>query len=40
VHSFYNVGAEHRQTVWDKAIPPVLEVESGTSGGQLTANPG
>jgi acetamidase/formamidase len=44
-HSFHSVSAEHRQTVWDKAIPPVLEVDSGAtvqletadaSGGQLT----
>ena len=44
-HSFHSVSAEHRQTVWDNAIPPVLEVESGAtvyletadaSNGQLT----
>jgi acetamidase/formamidase len=44
-HSFHSVSAEHRQTVWDKAIPPVLEIESGStieletadaSDGQLT----
>jgi len=43
--SFHSVSAEHRQTVWDNAIPPALEVESGAtveletadaSGGQLT----
>jgi acetamidase/formamidase len=44
-HSFHSVSAEHRNTVWDRTIPPVLEVESGAtigletadaSGGQLT----
>ena len=27
-HSFHSVSAEHRNNVWDNAIPPVLEVES------------
>jgi acetamidase/formamidase len=44
-HSIHSVSAEHRQTVWDNQIPPVLEVDSGetvqletadASGGQLT----
>ena len=44
-HSFHSVAAEHRHTVWDNAIPPTIEVESGAtveletadaSGGQLT----
>jgi acetamidase/formamidase len=42
---FHSASAEHRHTVWDKAIDPILEVESGAtlqletvdaSGGQLT----
>jgi acetamidase/formamidase len=46
-HSFHSVSAEQRQTVWDRAIPPVLEVESGAtvhletkdaSNGQLSAS--
>jgi acetamidase/formamidase len=46
-HSFHSISAEHRQTVWDNQIPPVLEIESGAtvqlgtadaSGGQLTGS--
>jgi acetamidase/formamidase len=44
-HSIHHIGAEHGSYVWDNALEPVLEVESGTtvelecadaSGGQLT----
>jgi acetamidase/formamidase len=44
-HSFHSISADHTSTVWDNAIAPVLEVESGAvielecrdaSGGQLT----
>ena len=44
-HSIHRIGAEHGSYVWDNALAPALEVESGTvvelecadaSGGQLT----
>jgi acetamidase/formamidase len=46
-HSIHHVGAEHGSYVWDNALDPVLEVESGAtvelecadaSGGQLNKN--
>jgi len=45
-HSIHQIGAEHGSYVWDNALAPALEVESGAtvelecadaSGGQLNA---